>query len=136
MSSVVVAGEGIANVLRVIPAGRWRGDQVQDNGGRHVEISAAAFQAVLDLKDLCRGIVGDLLDQMRCEFQRRHPRAGARISGDVLRLRSALAGRGSSTCRVVMPPPVLAPLPVMGSAHLRPAPSASSGRFDGSIWDS
>ncbi len=111
MGSVVVAGEGIADVLRVIPAGRWRGDQVQDNGGRHVEISAAAFQAVLDFEDLCRRIIGDLLDQMRCEFKRRHPRAGAGISGDVSRLRPALAGRGSSTCRVVMPRPVLAPCP-------------------------
>ena len=42
---VVVTREGVADVLRVIPAGRWRGDQVQDDGGRHVEISAAAFQA-------------------------------------------------------------------------------------------
>ena len=63
MGFAVGAREGVTDVLGIIPAGRWRGDQVYDDGGRHVEISAVAFLPQLDLKDMRRRIIDDLLDQ-------------------------------------------------------------------------
>lgn len=140
----VVAAEGVADVLRVIPAGRWRGDQVYDDALGHVEISAVAFQPVLDLEDPRDGIIGDLADQMRCEFDRHRNRGLIGGPGGIIRLRSLLAGCGSRVCcmlvpfplSVMVPLPVMAPLPVVDWAHPRPALPDSSGRFEGSIWDS
>ena len=59
----VGARENAVDVLRVIPARRWRRDEVFDDAGRHVEIAAMAFQAQLDVKDPRPRIIDDLFDQ-------------------------------------------------------------------------
>ena len=60
---VLGAGKDAVDVLRVIPARRWRGDQVFDDARRHVVIAAAAVEAQLDLEDPRPRIINDFLDQ-------------------------------------------------------------------------